>query len=215
MAQQGFIQDDAYAGNFGKYRALLNRVLDHDPAMFELAHDAKIVDVGCGFGDLLKLLKDRGYSGLTGVEPDAECREGAAKRGLDVREGTLAATGLPTGFADVAIVNAVFHHVDDYLSAVEELSRILRSGGVLCFLEPAATPLRTAMDFLTFKTPLPSLVPQVKTRYEVMILEMETGLYPLFLNSQKQFEAALDGKFEKIWLRRGWFFQFGKYKRRP
>jgi hypothetical protein len=51
-------------------------------------------------------------------------------------------------------------------------------------------------------------------RYEVMRLEMETGVYPRFLTHQAEFAAALATRFEALWWRRGWFFQFGKLQLR-
>lgn len=211
---EDFVQRPEYAVNFGIYKKLLTRVLNHDPKMFELEKGALIVDVGCGYGDLLKVLKSRGYEKLVGVEPDALCREDCVKQGLDVRLGTLNKTELPDAFADVVIVNQVFHHIDNYDSAADELARILKPNGLLCFLEPSPTFLRRTMDVLTFKTPLPRLLKPVKTRYEVMKLEMETGLYPSFLNHQSQFHSAINSRFSRIWLRHGWFFQFGKYTKK-
>jgi SAM-dependent methyltransferase len=182
--------------------------------MFELPRDGQIVDVGCGYGDLLKTLRARNYISLVGVEPDTICRSAALKEGLDVRDGTLADTGLPGQFADAVIVNEVFHHVDDYARCTSEIARILKPKGYLCILEPAPTIMRKAMDYLTFQTPLRRLVSPVQMRYEVMILEMETGLYPRFLSHQAEFATALTTRFEPLWWRRGWFFQFGKFQLR-
>lgn len=214
MHDDHFIQDPAYAGHFGAYRAILHRLLHHDPAMFELPRDIRIVDVGCGYGDLLKTLRARGYTNLIGVEPDPVCRGGARKIGLDVRGGTLAATGLPDASADAVIVNMVFHHIDDYASAAAEIARVLKPNGILCMMEPAPTVLRRLMDFLTFRTPLQKISKAVASRYAVMKLEMDTGMYPKFLADQEEFHAALERHFQKLWLRTGWFFQFGKYRRR-
>ncbi|QJR16515.1 class I SAM-dependent methyltransferase [Usitatibacter palustris] len=214
MRDSEFVQDATYADHFGAYKSILNRVLDHDPAMFELPVGIRIVDIGCGYGDLLKLLRSRGHTNLMGVEPDLTCLEGARKEGFEVREGTLTATGLPDACTDAVIVSMVFHHVDDYDAAIREVARVLKPGGLLCVMEPAPTVLRTLMDFLTFKTPLPRISKSVGQRYAVMKLEIETGLYPKFLAEQKSFHAILQGRFEKVWLRRAWFFQFGKYRLR-
>jgi ubiquinone/menaquinone biosynthesis C-methylase UbiE len=213
-ARAGFVQDPSYAGHFGVYRRLLQRLLNHDPAMFALPKDAVIVDVGCGYGDLLNVLRKRGYEHLYGVEPDAQCRQGAREQGFDLVEGTLTATSLPDQYADAVIVNEVFHHIDDYAAAIRELRRVLKPGGLLCFLEPLGTVWRRGMDFLTFRTPLRRIASPVEARYRVMILEIETGLYPKWLAEQRAFHAALDAAFERVWLRRAWFFQFGKYRRR-
>ena len=211
MSDPDFIQHQAYASRFGAYRAILSRLLNHDPAMFELPPASQVVDVGCGYGDLLKTLRARGYEKLVGVEPDPVCREAALNNGLTVREGTLTGTGLPDASADAVIVNEVFHHVDNYVRAVDEIARVLKPSGLLCFIEPAPTGLRRMMDFLTFRTPLPRWVPSVRLRYDVMKLEVETGLYPQFLSQQEGFHNALARHFKPVWLRRGWFFQFGKY----
>ena len=210
----GFVQDASYAGHFGAYRLLLKRLLDHDPAMFALPKDAAIVDVGCGYGDLLLGMRARGYSRLSGVEPDRACREAARKSGLAVSEGTLSRTGLPDGGADALIVNQVFHHVEDYGAALDELRRALKPGGLLCFLEPLDTVLRSGMDFLTFKTPLRRIAAPVEARYRVMSLEFETGLYPKWLREQNRFHMELNRRFDRVWLKRSWFFQFGKYRRK-
>lgn len=214
MYDDHFLQDPTYAEHFGVYRKILNRLLDHDPAMFELPRDIRIVDIGCGYGDLLKTLRSRGYMNLLGVEPDQVCREGARREGFDVQSGTIAQTGLPDACADAAIVNAVFHHIEDYASAISELARILTPKGLLCFIEPAPTIFRRGMDFLTFHTPLPKISKAVATRFAVMKLEMETGMYPRFLAEQDLFHSALENRFQKLWLRHDWFFQFGKYRRR-
>jgi SAM-dependent methyltransferase len=214
LSSSGFVQDPAYAGHFGSYRRLLKKLLDHDPAMFALPPEALIVDVGCGYGDLLDVLRERGYRRLMGVEPDAQCRAAAQEGGFDVREGTLTETSLDSGSVDAVIVNQVFHHIDDYGAALREIHRVLKPRGVLCFMEPLGTVLRRGMDFLTFRTPLRKFVPPVETRYRVMSLEVETGLYPQWLAEQSTFHAELARTFERVWLKRGWFFQFGKYRRR-
>jgi len=212
-----FVQDTAYAKHFHTYQNILKRLLKKDPGRgeFDLPLDALIVDAGCGYGEFLRQLAARGYTHLVGVEPDPMCSEGARAAGLDVREGILTDTGLPDAFADAVVVNEVFHHIADYGRASDELSRILKPGGFLCFSEPRNGLLRRLMDFLTFDVPLlRKLVPVVEIRYQVLILEMQTGLYPKFLREQPAFYAALDRNFERQWLEQGQFFQFGKYRKR-
>jgi SAM-dependent methyltransferase len=202
-----FIQDETYSKKFGAYKKIL-RLLNHDPGIFNLPLHAKIVDIGCGYGDLLKLLAERGYSQLIGVEPDPICREKNVS--INISPGNLYNTGLACAQMDVVIINQVFHHVDDYKKALDEISRILAPNGVLCFMEPLNSFSRLLMDFLTFKTPL-YLLPPISLRYAVMKLEVDTGLYPKFLNSQAEFHSLLNLRFNKVFLKKGIFFQFGKY----
>lgn len=213
-SSKDFIQDPTYAVHFDEYLGLLSKLLHHDPEMFKLKKTAKIVDVGCGYGNLLKELRDRGYKKLIGIEPDKLCRNGCLKEKLDVRDGTIANTKLPNASADAVIVNMVFHHIKNYTGAAAEIHRILKPGGLLCFMEPSPTPLRKLMDILTFKTPLPKYLNFVNTRYKVMRLEMKTGLYPNFLSHQKEFLDAINENFSPLWHRKSWFFQFGKYRKR-
>jgi SAM-dependent methyltransferase len=214
--QADFVQDTAYAKHFHTYQDILKRLLKRDPGRgdFDLPKDALIVDAGCGYGEYMRRLADRGHTRLVGVEPDPVCREGACSVGLDVREGMLTATGLPDAFADAVVVNEVFHHISDYARASDELARILKPGGILCFSEPRNTLQRRAMDFLTFDVPLRKLVSAVEIRYQVLILEIQTGLYRKFLREQAAFHAAIERHFERQWLKKGHFFQFGKYLKR-
>lgn len=213
-AQDGFVQDESYAGFFFEYKKLLNGLLNHDPAMFEMEKHDAIVDTGCGFGDTLSSLAALGFSNLTGIEPDATCREGASRNGLTVIDGTLESTNLPSNSFDVALVNNVFHHIYEYSGAVAEMSRILKPGGFLCFIEPADTIMRRFADFVTFKTPARQIVPPIELRYKVMKLELDTGLYQRFLNNQDCFEDNLNSHFNSVWHRKSHFFQFGKYKKK-
>lgn len=211
-----FVQDTAYAQHFHTYQAVIKRFLGRDPGRgnFDLPTHALIVDVGCGYGEFMRQLAGRGHTHLVGVEPDPMCREGARAAGLDVREGRLTATGLPDGFADVAVVNEVFHHIADYARAADELARILKPAGILCFSEPRNTLLRRALDFLTLDVPLRKLVPAVEARYQVIIREIETGLYKKFLREEAVFYAAIERHFERQSLEQGYFFQCGRYRKR-
>ena len=212
-----FVQDTAYAQHFHTYQAVIKRFLGDDPGRgdFDLPKHALIVDVGCGYGTYMRHLAERGHTRLVGVEPDPMCREGARAAGLDVRAGMLTETGLPGEFADVVVVNEVFHHIADYERAADELARIVKPAGLLCFSEPRNTLLRRAMDFLTLDVPpLRKLVPAVEARYQVIVREIETGLYRKFLREEAAFYAAIERHFERQRLVRGYFFQFGTYRKR-
>jgi SAM-dependent methyltransferase len=212
-AMTNFVQDVDYAKHFLAYRELLGKMLDHDPRMFELSQSARIADVGCGYGDTLLTLRDRGYAHLIGVEPDPAERAAAISKGLDVREGTLNRTGLAGSSVDAALVINVFHHLQDPFSACDEMARIIVPGGVLCYIEPRRSAARVAMDFLTFWTPLRFFSDRVMMRYRVMKLEMDTGLYWRWLWSEPEFKAALaKAGFTSVWERKDHFFQYAKMR---
>ena len=109
----------------------------------------------------------------------------------------------------------MFHHIDAYETALDEISRILKPNGYLCFIEPRNSVCRKLIDFITFKTPTPKILkgPWAQ-RYIVMLEEIETGLYPLWLRSQGHFNDLLQERYDIEWKKNGLFFFFVKAKKR-
>ncbi|MBM3266554.1 MAG: methyltransferase domain-containing protein [Candidatus Sericytochromatia bacterium] len=111
------------------YRAALlaldvRRIASHAP------RGARVLDVGCGSGDLAASLARAGFA-VTGVEVAPDAAEAARRRhGLDVRTGTLAAADFPAGSFDVAVVWHVLEHVPDPAGLLADVARVLRPGGV-------------------------------------------------------------------------------------
>jgi SAM-dependent methyltransferase len=202
-----------YAEDFERYRRLLNRTVRTDLRIFEIPKDARILDLGCAFGDDIRRLEELGYSSVSGVEPDPYCVAGCAD--LDVTQGTIENTGLPSSSFEVVLVDNVFHHIPDYAAALDEIRRVLGPSGLLCFTEPRRSLTRSLMDFVTFHTPLPRFLGgPFLLRREIIGQELETGLYPRWLDSHPQFFALLDQHFAREWLRRKPLFYTGKYRLR-
>ena len=200
-----------YARHFEAYRSILNTCVRHSLEMFKLSRDGVIVDLGCGFGDDVRRLQEQGHRQVIGVEADRYCVQ---KRGdLDIRRGTMSDTGLPSGLADAVVVNNVFHHVQEYDTALSEIARILKPEGTLSFIEPRNSVWRRGLDALTFSTPLPKLGGPLGMRHRVMSEEVRTGLYPQWLRSHAEFFALLERKFQMTWLRRDLFFFMGHARR--
>lgn len=88
----------------------------------------RVLDVGCGGGEFLDALRDRGAS-VVGVDPAAGMRHLAASRNHDVRAGD--AEHLPVGDASFDVVTAVnaLQFASDTTAAVREFARVLRPGG--------------------------------------------------------------------------------------
>lgn len=202
-----------YAPKFDEYRSFLNRRVRADVTVFDLPKSAAILDIGCAFGDDIRRLQREGYALVSGVEPDPYCVERCT--GLDVTIGSLERTGRPDAAFDAVIVNNVFHHCADYEMALAEIDRVLKPEGLLCFVEPRPSLLRAALDFVTFRTPIPRILGgPFRLRYTVMGEEMATGLYPQWLRSQDVFFAGLDARFETIWRRNTAFFLMSKVRKR-
>jgi SAM-dependent methyltransferase len=102
---------------------------------------ANVVDVGCGDGQLTRMLTRRGAH-VTGIEvsPRALARARAVKPAGDERYMQGLAEDLPikSRSADIVIFLNSFHHVDEQGQprALKEAARVLKDGGILFISEP-------------------------------------------------------------------------------
>jgi len=101
-----------------------------------------VVDVGCGQGRSLRLLKDAFHpQRLIGIEFDEENLRLARLRVKDDQTQTeflqcdCAAIDLPDGVADLVFCHQTFHHLVQQDEALAEFNRILKTGGLLLFAE--------------------------------------------------------------------------------
>jgi SAM-dependent methyltransferase len=99
----------------------------------------RIVDVGCGDGSATHLVSGlSARNTVIGVDWSATALARARARGLLVVQGGVDNSGLPLadGCADVVIMSELIEHLVDTDTAVEEVRRVLRPGGVLLLSTP-------------------------------------------------------------------------------
>ncbi len=121
------------------------------PAMLNLAGDVggrQILDAGCGSGPLAKALSDRGAT-ITGFD-SSEAMIGLARKRLgEETELLVADLGQPLPFAedtfDDVVASLVFHYLEDWVSPLQEIRRVLRPGGrlIMSVNHPILYPLTT------------------------------------------------------------------------
>jgi SAM-dependent methyltransferase len=105
---------------------------------FDLPPDAEILDVGTSTGTNLRLLRDLGFTRITGVDKSPEAiRFCAAKELGEVRLGDVCALPFANQWFDLILATDVIEHVEDDLSALRELRRVLKPGGSLLLTVPA------------------------------------------------------------------------------
>jgi len=90
----------------------------------------RLLDVGCGSGELLEAARGRGWS-VVGCDPVAASARRAAQRGLDVRTALLADSGFTAGAWDVVSALHVLEHLTDGVGFLRELHRWTRPGGLV------------------------------------------------------------------------------------
>ena len=93
---------------------------------------ARVLDVGCGTGRLLRAAAARWPEAqLIGVDP-AEGMVDVARQltpGATIHRGLAQSLPLPDASVDLALSTISFHHWRDHAAGVREIARVLRPGG--------------------------------------------------------------------------------------
>lgn len=96
-----------------------------------LWNGSKVLDVGCGFGELMEDLASRG-SDIVGLEYDSECVSACRTKNLRVCLGT--AESLPFGDREFrTLVSSVVLPYVDPKRTLAEIARVLEPGGELAY----------------------------------------------------------------------------------
>jgi SAM-dependent methyltransferase len=103
-------------------------------AVEELADWGRVLDIGCGEGQVARALSSAGCV-VTGIDPTARNLAIARQRGGGPAYVDGGAEALPfeDGSFDAVVACLVFEHIDDVDAAVSEVSRVLRTGGRFAF----------------------------------------------------------------------------------
>ena len=96
----------------------------------------KLLDVGCGNGDLLAKFRDLGWD-VQGQDTDIKAKEFAEKNyNLTVHLGTLKSISFADNTFDAIILNHVIEHIINPIALLSECHRILKPGGILVAVTP-------------------------------------------------------------------------------
>jgi SAM-dependent methyltransferase len=114
-----------------------------------LKDDARILDVGCGDGFHLGLLRQYGNKTwkLEGVDLDKKAVKAATKAGLDVHLGRVQDVNLPENSYDMVFMIQTIEHLEDPPQVLKTIFKLLRKGGQLIIV----TDNTDSIDFNWFK----------------------------------------------------------------
>jgi SAM-dependent methyltransferase len=113
----------------------------------DIPADATVVDIGTGTGANLRLLRDMGFARVTGIDPSIEAAHWCTEKGLgSVREGDIRALPLADQSVDLVLATDVVEHVNEDVTALSEICRILRPGGIALITVPAFPSLWGLQD---------------------------------------------------------------------
>jgi 2-polyprenyl-3-methyl-5-hydroxy-6-metoxy-1,4-benzoquinol methylase len=109
-----------------------------------LRSDGAVLDVGCGGGELVYLLRRLGFD-ASGIEPDRSYSESArSDLGLPVQTGFIQDLDFPDGAFSLILMYHVLEHVDRPVEILGRLRRWLSDDGVLVVEVPNIEAQREA-----------------------------------------------------------------------
>lgn len=114
-----------------------------------LPDNARIIDIGCGDGFHLELLKDFGNETwqVEGVDADERAVKMAHQKGLTVHQGLLENLNLPSETYDLAILIQTIEHLAAPPQLLANVRKLLRPGGRVVIV----TDNTNSLDFSIFK----------------------------------------------------------------
>ena len=109
-------------------RAILESFLERIHSALSTQHSAlKILDVGCGTGANLEMLKQYGES--EGVDVSDDALEFCRKKGLKVHKGLAEELPFADETFDLVTALDVVEHLDNDIAGLKDMHRILKHGG--------------------------------------------------------------------------------------
>ncbi len=140
---------DSYYGSTGrKFEGLVEslvRVVAARQARFltrGLPDGARVLDVGCGRGVMLRAFADRGFE-VHGTEVSAAATQGVDPRAILHITSRLADADLPEGTFDQIVLWHVFEHLPDPRETILEIRRLLKPGGKCVIAVPNFSSLQS------------------------------------------------------------------------
>jgi ubiquinone/menaquinone biosynthesis C-methylase UbiE len=138
-----------YLEEWNKIAEEVNFNLDIDlvRTLDEIPVKSRVLDFGCGYGRVGKLLHDSGYRNIIGVDSSIKMIERGEREfpELSFQVNSGRTLSFPDNSFDAVIVCAVFTCITSQktrLSQINELYRVLKPGGVLHMVEFCSEPSR-------------------------------------------------------------------------
>lgn len=118
------------------YLAVFRRTgLDYLVQFLSALPQGRLLDLGCGDGQLVEFMQNRGWQ-AEGLDFDPAAVENAVRRGLHVKVGTLSSECHPENSFEAIIMSHFVEHIHEPIRLLAECHRILKPGGRLLILTP-------------------------------------------------------------------------------
>ena len=116
------------------------------PLLHPLVPGGALVDLGCGSGRYLDLMRALGWCRVVGVDTSpAAVRQARDVLGLEAHLGDVRDLRLPEGSFDAVTMSHMLEHVDDPAEVLAEARRITRRGGRIAIEVPNVRSLSSRL----------------------------------------------------------------------
>ncbi|MEO5888190.1 MAG: class I SAM-dependent methyltransferase [Anaerolineales bacterium] len=99
--------------------------------------NARVLDIGCANGGMLKALSGLGYQSLCGIDPSPVCVENTQRLGMEAHVGSLFEPFHEHAF-DCVILSHTLEHIQDVRGALDWINDRLRPDGIVYLETPDA-----------------------------------------------------------------------------
>jgi 2-polyprenyl-3-methyl-5-hydroxy-6-metoxy-1,4-benzoquinol methylase len=152
-----------------------------------ITNGKKMLDIGCGYGFLLKEMKARGWD-VEGLEVSQTGREYARRNwNIPVYSEPLENLELPASTFDVVTLLYVIEHVYNPLSLLSDINRVLKPEGLILIRWPHTTPVVKILGPLSKKLDL------YHTPYHLYDFSPKTIEKMLLITGFKSVETIISG----------------------
>lgn len=151
-----------YSKAFLAHRAADIDLLDTVINNLRLDKDMRLLDFGCGTGNYLLALQEKGYKNLFALDKDESMIEIAtARTGINVKSGSHKDIPFDQEFFDSVILIAMIHFIDDLYSLFQNLNRVCKKSGRVVIV----TQSHKQIDARFYNKYFPSISEIDKMRY--------------------------------------------------
>lgn len=114
-------------------RALFSQIIE----TFNLPQDAAVLDIGTSTGTNLRMLRNLGFTEVTGLDRSPEAIRFCSAKGLgEVLLGDICDLPFRDATFNLVLATDIVEHVDDDLQAMKEIRRVLKANGRLLLTVP-------------------------------------------------------------------------------
>lgn len=171
------------------YQAVKNHTLKQKLLLLNSfkSSSKSVLDFGAGTGDFLKICKNNNWQVL-GIEPSAEARENAVKKGVHLKENLLDVTNQKF---DVITLWHVLEHVENLKNTIKVLKSLLQPEGRIV----VAVPNYKSYDAAFYKEHWAAYdVPRHLWHFS------QKSIHKLFLEAEMIVEETLPMKFDSYYV---------------